>query len=393
LKIACVLITHLPAKAELKRRPDLRGKPVIIYQGHGSNWVVLDRTPEAKGVKAGMTLQKAVSRVKNAEQLQANNAFYQGVFDEMVDALSQHSYRIEKAGLGCVYVRLDGLERMYGGEDRLITALLDAVPAEFSPRVGVASGKFPAYAAAVSTPGGQVTRVPADVAGFLRDFSISLLPLSLEDQTRLHEFGFRKLGQLAGIAPGPVQAQFGLAGKIAWDLANGSDPSPLIPDRREETVSEFLTFPSPTITRNAIATAAEALLRRAFARKETRGRYVRTATLESEIYRRPPWIKEFVFKEPAGSWDRAFPVINYSLESVTLEGPLEDMKLTLAGLTGETGRQGSLLTEVRQHDQLREMVRQMEALGNRVSPLYQIRNLEPWSRIPERRQAMIRFDP
>jgi hypothetical protein len=52
-----------------------------------------------------------------------------------------------------------------------------------------------------------------------------------------------------------------------------------------------------------------------------------------------------------------------------------------------------LLTEVRQHDQLREMVRQMEALGSRVSPLYQIRDLEPWSRIPERRQAMIRFDP
>jgi len=393
LKIACVLVTHLPMKAELRRRPDLWGKPVIIYQVHGSSWIVLDRTPEARGVKAGMTLQKAVSRVKNAEQLEANNAFYQEVFDEIVDVLRQRSDRVEKAELGCAYVRLDGLESMYGGEARLITALLDAVPAEFSPRVGVASGKFPAYVAAVSSPGGQVTRVPADVAGFLRDFSIGLLPLSLEDQTRLHEFGFRTLGQVADVAPGPMQAQFGPAGKRAWELASGIDLSPLIPDKREETISEFLTFPSPTITQNAIATAAEALLRRAFARKEIRGRYVRTATIESEIYRRPSWIKEFVFKEPVGSWDAAFFVINNALETVAFEGPPEDMKLTLAGFMGETGRQGSLLTEVRPHDQLREMVRQVEAQGNRVSPLYQIRDLEPWSRVPERRQAMIRFDP
>jgi hypothetical protein len=190
-----------------------------------------------------------------------------------------------------------------------------------------------------------------------------------------------------------MPAQFGRAGKRAWELANGIDLSPLIPDRPEETVSEFLTFPSPTIAQNAIATAAETLLRWAFARKELNGLYVRTATFESAISRRPPWRKEFVFNDPAGSWDRAFFVVSNALETVSFEGPLEDMKLTLTGFTGETGRQGSLLTEVRAHDQLKAMVRQLEARGSRASPLYQIKELEPRSRIPERRQVMIRFDP
>jgi DNA polymerase-4/protein ImuB len=104
-------------------------------------------------------------------------------------------------------------------------------------------------------------------------------------------------------------------------------------------------------------------------------------------------VKEYVFKDPVGNWEAAFLVINNALENVVFEGPLEDLKLTLAGLTGESGRQGSLLTEVRARDQLRDMVRQMDAMGSRVSPLYQIRDLEPWSRIPERRQVMIRFDP
>jgi DNA polymerase-4/protein ImuB len=210
---------------------------------------------------------------------------------------------------------------------------------------------------------------------------------------RLHEFGFDTLGQIADAPPGSIQAQFGPAGKRAWELARGIDTSPLIADKREETVFESLSFPSATITRSAIATGVETLLRRAFSRKEMQGRYVRTTILESQIYRRPPWVKEFVFRNPAGSWDAAFFLINNTLENVVFEGPLEDLKLTLAGLTGESGRQGSLLTEVRARDQLREMVRQMDAMGSRVSPLYQIRDLEPWSRIPERRQVMIRFDP
>jgi hypothetical protein len=192
---------------------------------------------------------------------------------------------------------------------------------------------------------------------------------------------------------GPVQAQFGLAGKIACDLANGNDPRPLIPDQGEVTISEYLSFPSPTITLSAIATAADTLLRWAFARREIDGRYVRTATIQGQVYRRSPWVRQFVFKEPVGSWDRASFIVKNALETVTLEGPLEDLKLTLAGFTGETGRQGSLFAEVRQRDQLREMVRQLEAQGSRVSPIYQIRELEPWSRVPERRQVMIRFDP
>ncbi|MDP6483446.1 MAG: 4-hydroxythreonine-4-phosphate dehydrogenase PdxA, partial [Nitrospinota bacterium] len=51
--------------------------------------------------------------------------------------------------------------------------------------------------------------------------------------------------------------------KRAWELAGGVDRSPLLPCRREEAVTEFLTFPSPTVTWHAILTAMETLLGRA----------------------------------------------------------------------------------------------------------------------------------
>ena len=56
--IACVLITHLPVKAELKRYPELRGRPVVITQSHGSKELVLDNSPQARGVGPGMPFRR-----------------------------------------------------------------------------------------------------------------------------------------------------------------------------------------------------------------------------------------------------------------------------------------------------------------------------------------------
>jgi DNA polymerase-4/protein ImuB len=81
------------------------------------------------------------------------------------------------------------------------------------------------------------------------------------------------------------------------------------------------------------------------------------------------------------------------MDTTVLPGPLEDMKLTLAGFTGESGIQSSLFSDVRKREQLREMMRQLEALLGGKPPIYQVKDVEPWSRIPERRQVLVPFDP
>ncbi len=140
MNIACVLITHLPVKAEQRRDPALLGRPVVITESFGSKQVVLDSSPEARGVTAGMSLQEAVSRSKDTVLLRADEPYYDSVFTEMLTSLEGRSPLVEKADLGCAYVGLDGLEAMYGGEARLITSLLQAVPHQFNPRIGVATG-------------------------------------------------------------------------------------------------------------------------------------------------------------------------------------------------------------------------------------------------------------
>ena len=391
--IACVLVTHLPVKAEMRRYPELRGKPVVITESYGSKDLVLDSSPQARGLAPGMPLQEAMAQCKEAVLLQADCPHYNDAFNNLVRSLEMRSPLVEKAGMGCAYVGLEGLDMMYGGEARVIASMIQAAPQEFNPRVGVAVGKFPAYVAAATAEGGRATKVPQDVAGFLSGLSVNLLPLSWENKTRLQRFGIYTLGQLADLPIGAVQAQLGTQGRRAWELAGGLDSSPLVAHRSEPTVEESISFTSPVVTWQPILTALEVLLGRAFARPEVGGRYVRTATLESHVFRRPPWVKRFTFKEAVSSKERALFALKSRMDSLSLPGPLEDMKLTLAGFTGESGIQTNLFSDVRKREQLKEMMRQLEVHLGGKPPIYQLKEIEPWSRIPERRQVLVPFDP
>jgi DNA polymerase-4/protein ImuB len=401
MKIACVLITHLPMKAELKRHPPLWRRPVLVVRSSGSRALILDHSPEARGVMGGMPLQEALSRCKGAALLQADEPYYHSIFGRVIDQLSQRSPLVERAELGCAYVGLDGLEEMYGGEARLIASLLQAAPQHLNPRVGLAEGKFPAYVAALLSSGGQATRVCPEPAGggtdpvarFLEPLTVDLLPISWDSKVRLHRFGLHTMGRLASLPLGSVQAQFGLEGKRSWELAGGIDLSPLRPYKHQEAVTEYLAFPTPATTLYAIALAVETLLGRAFSRGSLRGKSVRTATIESAVFRKPPWTRHVAFKEAAATRERALFALKSTLEAVSIPGPLEDMKLTLSGIAGEPGTQGSLFPDLRRHQQLRETMRQLEARLGGKPPVYRVRKVEPWSRIPERRQALVQFDP
>ena len=74
MRVACVLITHLRAKAEMRRQPHLKGRAALIVDRNPSIGipVVVDRFPEASGVMVGMTPEQAVSRHANAVVLDAD---------------------------------------------------------------------------------------------------------------------------------------------------------------------------------------------------------------------------------------------------------------------------------------------------------------------------------
>jgi nucleotidyltransferase/DNA polymerase involved in DNA repair len=393
VKLASMLFDHLSVRVEQHHRSQLKGRPIILAQASGSRRVVLDASPQARGVVPGMPLSAALSHCKDAVLLEADLARYRQVFDGVLDALEQRGVDVEEASLGEAYIRLDNAEAMYGGEPKLLAALLHAVPTYLTPRMGVGPTKFIAFVAAHSGALGDVSRAPDNRAAFLAPLSIDVLPVPWALTKRLHGFGLHTLGQVSAIGVGPLQAQLGLLGRTVWELAEGIDIRPLLPRKHEGSVTESMTFFSPLSSFEAIVMATNSLLAKAFRHQEMRGRFARICSLEGSVFRAPAWEKHMAFREPMGGHKQALKLIKHTLEGHPPPGPLEDLQLTLTGLTGEAGRQESLFREVRQQENLREMLEQLEARLGQPPPIYSIREVEPWSRLPERRRALVPYTP
>ena len=225
--IACLLVTHLPVKAERQRYPALRGKPLAIIEIRGSGEMVLDSSPEVRGVEPGMSAPEALSRCPEAVLLPSDGQFYGNVFDRMEDALAMRCPVVERGGLGCLYACLEDMPPIYDGEARLIASLLQAAPPIFGPRIGVASGKFPAYVAAATSRPGRAVKAPPDTAAFLSSQSIELLPLPQKSRERLRLAGVHTMGRLAAMTVSEAQAHLGAEGRLAWELSQGIEPSPM----------------------------------------------------------------------------------------------------------------------------------------------------------------------
>ena len=104
------------------------------------------------------------------------------------------------------------------------------------------------------------------------------------------------------------------------------------------------------------------------------------------------WERVQVLKEPSGDRARLWTIIRSAIEHTEFPGPLAELTLELGGLTEETARQPSLLTDhIRRREQLDEMVRHLK-LRFGQSPVARVVAIEPWHRLPERRYALIDYD-
>jgi DNA polymerase-4 len=387
MRILCMLLPHFPLMCEVRRTPALGGCPAIVTRASGSQKLVLDWSPGLEGLQRDMHIQQALSRHGEVELVQADMPYYRSVFGELLDALEEKSPLVEGAEPGCAYIGVDGLQLIYPDDDALLKAVREAIPETFTSQIGIAGNKFLAYLAARCAPPGGHRILIDDVAAFLRRLPCDVLPVSMKSKSRLRDFGVHTLGQLAALLPGPLQAQFGTEGKRLWELARGIDDTPLHPRFMEKTMEESAVLASVSVSLEAILAAAESLLVRVFAGIGRRGLVIRSLALWTRTWNEESWERTIQFKEPAMDIKAAMARIKRVLEDYPQPGPVEQVGIKVERLGYPRGRQTSLFSEIRAQDHLMDDIRQLEfRLGN--PQVYKLKEVEPWSRIPERRYAL-----
>lgn len=387
MKLCCLLLPNFPLHCEMLRRPELIGRPAVLTYSVGSQKLVLDHSPELKGLERDMPLQQALSRERELAILQADMNHYWGIFDVILDDLERVSPLVEGSVLGDIYIGCEGMERLYSDDRDLVQAAQQAVPAEFEVRIGLASGKFLSRLMALESRACGFKTAAGDIPGLLKDLSCDLLPVSLKNKNRLHDFGLHTLGQLASLSRPQLEAQFGPEGRRIWELARGQDDTPLYPRMSEETIEESTSLPSPVTALEILLLAVESLLVRAFGRFGSRGSGVRCIDLWSRTSAAEHWQKTVHFKEPAMTVAAALRRVKQVIENCPQPGPVEELGMKIVRLGRPGGQQSSIFTEVRSSGKLESDIQQLELkLG--APQLFKVKEVEPWSRIPERRYTL-----
>jgi nucleotidyltransferase/DNA polymerase involved in DNA repair len=391
------MIPHFALRVALLERPELDGAPLILGPPQGGRPLVHDATPEAAahGVRPGLGLREAIALSPDAVILSPHPVRENAAAERVVVGLETLSpaVEIDPRTPGCYAVDLTGMDRLLGPPPLAAKRLLATVPALLRPRAGIAPTKFAARVAAHRASAGTVRMVDsASLPAFLASAPTSLLPLAPDKRRRLERLGLRTLGDLAALPPAAVQARFGAEGRHAWELARGTDPEPVRPRRQPESVIESLTLPAPATSRETLHIAMTRLVLRAFDRPLLQNRHVRQARLRAALESGQSWEQITVLREPGGP-KRLIEVLGYRLQNLSLAGPVEELTLELSGLIDATSRQELLPGfHSRRPRQLAEASRHLkQRFGS--SGLFRVAEVEPWSRLPERRQALIAYDP
>ncbi len=395
--IACVWLPQLGLRVEVLRRPDLDGRPLVLGGGPGEHRLVQLCSPEAEraGIRPGLPLREVLALCRDAIILQPDPVRTTEVLEEVLNRLQRVSPAVEQDGERLL-LDLHGLCAVYQRDlGALERAIRIAVPRALQPHIGVAGGKFTASVAAQLAPLPGIRLVQADeAAAFLAPLPVHFLPLNPDVLQRLDLLGLRSIGNLAALPFTAAQAQFGPAGARAWRLANGRDDAPVVARRFQPKVLASLFFEEPLASVEAVLAAVDHLLARAFRNSALDGHSVRQVRLRALLADQTSWERLVTFKEALLTRQAARSALRSKLllSNGLPAAPVEELSLELMQLGGEGGTQANLFAiHAGQEEQIAEAARQLSARYGQT-PLARVVEVEPWSRIPERRWALVPYD-
>jgi DNA polymerase-4 len=209
------LIAHLDADAfyvsvELLRRPDLRGKPVVVA-GTGPRAVVTTASYEARrfGVFSATPASRARRLCPDAVFLPPDFDTYRATSKRVMDLLRSHVERVEVVGLDEAYLDLDGLLSPKAAMRRLLTDVHEQTGLTCS--VGIGPNTLVAKVASdAEKPRGFVVLTREQACERFAGERPGLIPgIGPKTAEKLQRLGIVTLGALAGAPDELLSQQFG----------------------------------------------------------------------------------------------------------------------------------------------------------------------------------------
>jgi DNA polymerase IV len=281
---------------ELRRRPDLVGRPVVVG-GTGSRGVIAAASYEARryGVRSAMPSTRAKRLCPDAIFLPGDHALYASVSADVQEVFTSFTPLVEPLSLDEAFLDVTGGLRLHGPGTTIAQRIRDQIWDELQLRcsVGVAPNKFLAKLASVAAKPiataagvregvGVVEVLPGHELTFLHPLPVEALwgvgPATLQ---RLQRLGVKTVGDLADLDEVALVGSVGAAhGSHLFRLAWGLDDRPVEVDREMKSVGHEETFATDRHTHAELLRELVRLSDAVAARLRAHGGGARTLTLK-----------------------------------------------------------------------------------------------------------------
>ncbi|MBA2535938.1 MAG: DNA polymerase Y family protein, partial [Actinobacteria bacterium] len=290
--IAALSIPGFPLRAALRSRPELSGRPVALASPTGTQPVLGSCNGEAEqaGVYPGMRISEALATCPELALVEEDPAGAEEAWERVLRRLEDAGFAVESAEPGCAYFETRGIERLSGGLRAALGRALAAVGPAWEPRIGAASRRFTALAAASVAPPHRAVVVDDDQSAlFLEPLPLDLLSLTPDRRRELSDLGIRRLGELARLPGTSVADRLGPDGEEAWRIVSGAEHGRVDPRRPPSEITEELEFPEAVGNEITLSRALAALLERLLVRPERAGRMPRQVALSARLVGGGSW--------------------------------------------------------------------------------------------------------
>ena len=335
----CIMHVDMDAffvSVELRTRPELRGKPVIVgFPGERS--VVLSGSYEARafGVKSAMPMAVAMRMCPQAVVIEPRHKLYYEVSGQLMAIFESITGLVEPLSVDEAFLDVTGALRRLGPPRGIGELIRRRVAAELgiTASVGIAETKFVAKIASTRCkPDGLLLIGPEQTVPYLHSLPVGALwGVGAKTGEVLANMGIRTVADVAATPVSSLKKVLGATGEHVHRLAWGIDPRPVTPVRLEKSIGAEETF--------AVDTTDDALLRRELLRLTHRtatrlrssGMVARTVALKLRFADFSTITRSRTVQTPVDSAQLVYAVALQLLESVGTRA----MAVRLVGVRAE----------------------------------------------------------
>jgi DNA polymerase-4 len=319
---------------ELRRRPELRGRPVIVA-GSGPRAVVTTASYEARrfGVGSAMPAARARRLCPGGVFMPPDFAHYREVSREVMAILRRHVETVEVVGLDEAYLDLTGLPAPHATM-RIVRAEIEK-SLGLSCSIGIGPSKLVAKVASdAEKPRGFVVLTREQACARFASSPPDLVPgIGPKTAARLQQMGIDTLAKLAATPTAELAARFGpRMGAELSRRARFEDGSPLCRPHKVASESRETTFDYDISDPTELERTLAGLVERLCAGLTSNGRSGRTVAIKVRLDDFTTHTRARTLPEPVARAEQVGPVALELLRRFAPSRPVRLLGVRVAGL-------------------------------------------------------------